>query len=477
MPTTTSTPTPPRGSSLRPRAEPVFASRRAPARRRTRVLVVARTAAVRTAVLRDMARDAGVAGQTLDGTLAALVADGAIDPLASDFLVFETGADLWSDAHAVERLRARSAGALRCVAMVPAPVDAAAEAMLRSFGVVDVLPLSGTEDAGISGADPAAVADDDADQSPAPCPAPVLAVATVPAVPSATPGATVTPVPSATPDATVTPTPSASPDAIVAPVSTVATVAPGRADTGTLTVVLRARGGAGATTLAVNLALGLAQGEAATALVDLDIQNGSVGLALDLADSAAHGTWLRGETPADAAFLDRAMIAHSSGLHVLAAPDIFAPLSAITPERIGALLDALTARYGHVVLDLPQAVLDWTAPVLSRAARVLIVTDLTLPSIKRARRLMDLIGEEHMTLPVQVVVNQEKKPLLPSAVQKEAAKLLGQPLTHWIPADPKAARRALDIGVPMALGARRAPAARAIAAMAKSLLSSPRKAS
>ena len=184
---------------------------------------------------------------------------------------------------------------------------------------------------------------------------------------------------------------------------------------------------------------------------------------------------LKGETTADAAFLDQAMQTHSSGLDVLTAPDVFAPLTAVTAQDIGALLDLLSERYDNIVLDMPQAIVDWQEPVLARAGRVLVVTDMSVPSIKRTRRLIDLITEEHMTLPVETVVNFEKRPRFASQTHKEAARLIGRPLSHWIPQDTRAARRATDMGVPLQIGSKRSGAAKAIGSLAQSVLDTRRK--
>ena len=241
--------------------------------------------------------------------------------------------------------------------------------------------------------------------------------------------------------------------------------------------MLRARGGAGATTVAVNLAVGLASGKhaAKTALVDLDLQNGSVGLCLDLPESAAMTDFVKGDVRADATFVDTAMQTHASGLDVLTAPDVFAPLTAVSADDIAALIDMLKSRYDHIVLDMPQAVIDWLEPALARADRVLVVTDMSVPSIKRTRRLIDLITEEHMTLPIETVVNFEKRPRFPTQAHKEASRLIGRPLAHWVPDDPRVARRATDMGVPLQIGSKRSAAARAIALLAGSIAASKRK--
>ena len=245
--------------------------------------------------------------------------------------------------------------------------------------------------------------------------------------------------------------------------------ATGQVGQGQVSMVLRARGGAGASTVATNLAVALAA-SCKVVLVDFDLQNGTIAPLLDLPDSAEFSRLVQAQAVPDAGFLDRALVAHASGLHVLAAPDVFAPMTALSASVVEALLQQLCARFDHVIVDMPQTVVDWFEPVAARAARAFVVTDTAVPSIKRARRLIEVMTEDHMTLPMVVVVNGEARPLFGRATVTEAARVLDRPLSHWIPADAKAARTARDMGVPLMIGAKRSAAARAFRAMAAAML-------
>ena len=139
-------------------------------------------------------------------------------------------------------------------------------------------------------------------------------------------------------------------------------------------------------------------------------------------------------------------------------PDVFAPLDAINEAMMNALLAQLQPMFDHIIVDMPHAVTHWFQAVLAQSSRVLVVTDTAVTSIKQTKRLVDLISEDHMTLPIQVLVNREKRPMFLSAAQKEAERTLDRELTHWIPSDPSAARLALDTGVPLGTCAKRSAA-------------------
>ena len=245
---------------------------------------------------------------------------------------------------------------------------------------------------------------------------------------------------------------------------------------GKVTIILRARGGAGASTLAVNLAAQLSEPSGkgthdakSVALVDLDIQNGSIGVLLDLPDSTEFTALIRDRAIPDIEFMQTAIVSLSPTFKVLPTPDELAPLTALNAAVLTSLLDQLQAQYDHVILDMPHAIMDWLDPILGRAALVLIVTDTSVPAIKQTKRLVDLVTEDHMTLPVEVVVNKERRPLIPNAVIKEATNVLGVELKHWIPSDPKAIRKSSDAGKPLHACAKRSAATLAIAKLANTL--------
>lgn len=409
--------------------------------RLTQVLIVASTPRIGDALHAEMTADAEVEGQLVRGTLAETVLRGEIDWNTIDFVVFEASTPHSADIDSVQRLISRTGGALSCIAVTGAAIDAKLSKELTDAGVAEIMILPAPARTELNDAPENLFADDSMDDDHAP--APPLRSQVTPAIVTATQS-----------DATAK------------------RAAPRRGRTGRLSAIMRARGGAGATTIAVNLAVAQAAltSPGSVALVDLDIQNGAVALAMDLPDSAQASAWTRGETHPSRGFLDAAMVRHGSGVDVLCAPDIFAPLDALDPVGVAALLEALKARYDHIILDLPQAVTEWTLPVLASAEQVVVVTDTSLPAIKRTRRLIDLIGEEHMTLPVHVVVNNQKKPFVASTMTKECETLIGRPLKHWIPPDPKTARRATDLGVPLLLGAKRSRMARAIAALRTAIL-------
>ncbi len=244
----------------------------------------------------------------------------------------------------------------------------------------------------------------------------------------------------------------------------------GQATLGKVIAVAQARGGVGSSTLAVNLA-DVLQGDRGllkrkvtndVALVDLDFQFGSIAALVDVEESDAMWRMAMEGTVPDAAFIEQAIVKTSGGLSVLTAPSRFGPLNALTSKQIGAVLDELRKTHDYVVVDLPRALVEWIEPVLSRADKLLLATDVTVPSVRAARKLIDFYLLEHPGLSIEMVASHEKKPLVAASHHRAATELLQLPFSHWIPDDPKAAREALDRGKPLGEVAPRSRIARAI---------------
>ncbi|MDJ0629614.1 MAG: AAA family ATPase [Rhodobacter sp.] len=243
---------------------------------------------------------------------------------------------------------------------------------------------------------------------------------------------------------------------------------------GVIVAVSKTRGGIGATSLVLNLAFCLSGAgrrkkgapQPRVAVVDLDFQNGNLGSSIDIEDKGGYLELLKGKQQPSFDFLRGTMVRYKDHFDVLAAPVDFAPLDSLTPEVMTLLLSELRLAYDYVVLDLPRALVNWIEPLLARADEMLIVTDTSVPSIRQARRLIDLYTQEHVRLPISVVVSMEKQPFSRSESLKEATNFLERPLEHWLPRDDARAKKAADSGQPILEVSRRSPIAKPLSKLA-----------
>ncbi|MBE0413739.1 AAA family ATPase [Yoonia sp.] len=246
---------------------------------------------------------------------------------------------------------------------------------------------------------------------------------------------------------------------------------------GSLILVGRARGGIGATSFAVNLAIELCSKRATgrsrdrkkVALVDFDVQFGTVANSLDLTDRGGLVDLLRLPRHPDAQAVRNALLTHNSGLRVLAAPANPIPLDALDAPRVAAILDALMADNDTVIIDMPPALMRWIEPLLARAERMLVVTNLAVTSVTSARRMLNILREDAPNLTIETVVSRESKPILQGKLHRQAAETIGAPLSYWLPEDARNARLALDRGEPMVTFAPRSSWSRAVRRAAQTI--------
>lgn len=246
---------------------------------------------------------------------------------------------------------------------------------------------------------------------------------------------------------------------------------------GNVIAVAQARGGIGATTVAVNLADQLLLRKSRfrrdpsnnVAIVDLDLQFGAVGDFLDIDPQEGLMQMATGDVMPDQMWVEQSLAETSGGLSVLTAPADFMPLQAINAKQVESLIGALRATHDYVVLDLPRALVDWIEPVVASADEIAIVTDTTVPSVRATRRLMDFYLADNPGLAIEVIINHEKRPMMQAAHHKEASRVLEKKFEHWLPHDVKAARAAVDYGKPLSEVSARSDLSKNIGTLARAV--------
>ncbi len=194
-------------------------------------------------------------------------------------------------------------------------------------------------------------------------------------------------------------------------------------DQSMLIACMGARGGVGATTVATNLAYILAKDHKQhTALLDMDPYFGTVDMAFNL--QSGHGLRDALEKPdrIDDLFLDRVMVKHSPDLAILSAEEAFSETLASSASAAEALIQGVRQKYSHIIIDLPRTVSPLTRSILAQADRIVLVSELSLLSLRDLLRLRDYItGELNRPEPI-VVANREglagKHDLKKSAFEK-----------------------------------------------------------
>ena len=241
----------------------------------------------------------------------------------------------------------------------------------------------------------------------------------------------------------------------------------GDSERGKIISVLKSGGGVGATTLLVQAGYLIAQrlkdeGPKAC-ILDLDLQLGNASLYMDIDNRVGLIEMMESPERVDASLLASVMGHHASGLDVLAAPRDVMPLEVVSPSAIDSCLKVAAEEYRFVLVDLPTVWCDWSMRALQKSDLILMVTQLTVPHVRQARRQLDHLSSHGMgDVPVKVVVNRFEKGWGKGVTAKEAAKALNRGIDYFVMSDFKLVSESINQGVPMSKIARRSKVEKSI---------------
>jgi pilus assembly protein CpaE len=227
---------------------------------------------------------------------------------------------------------------------------------------------------------------------------------------------------------------------------------------GKIIAVFSLRGGVGVSSLAANLATGLAQlWNCPTVLVDLSLMAGHSALMLNLAQ---RNTWADlARLPVedvDAEMVNALLLPHGSGAFLLAAPRRPEDSELVTGERVTHVLNILREQYHYIVLDLPHDFRETTLAGLDLAQEILTVMSSDLASVLAMSSTQDVF--ETLNYPrdiVKLVLSQTfERNALGQKVMEDALK---RRCSLVIPYAPEMVQ-AINVGKPLVLMAPTSPA-------------------
>ncbi len=221
---------------------------------------------------------------------------------------------------------------------------------------------------------------------------------------------------------------------------------PGRETSrGKVFTVVNAKGGSGATTVAVNLALALQSIHHSTALVDL-APLGHCALHLNLKPAFTISDAITNLHRLDASLLDSFMVRHDRDLQLLAGPAV---PTAIEPSAsdFARLFDTMVGQFHYIVVDASSRLDSATRLVSNLSEKVLLIAHADVASLWSAGRIAQYLGESGSRDRFGLVLNRYRK--VPGFDESEAEAAIGAPVLWRIPNQYFAVSTAIDRGVPL----------------------------
>jgi pilus assembly protein CpaE len=218
---------------------------------------------------------------------------------------------------------------------------------------------------------------------------------------------------------------------------------------GELIVVTGHKGGAGVTTVAVNLAVAMAgMTSSQIALVDLARPFPDVANFMDLDPTYSILDLVQNLHEADRNFIQRIMHPYGNNLFVLHGCPDFREQDSIEVEALEQILTLLRSFYQYVIVDLGHWLDDYFLQVVTQGDLVLLVTGLTVPDLRNLKKLWPAFLEMNQDRrKIKLVVNRFDRS---NGLQlKDLEQIVQQPPFATLPSDYSSMMEALNRGAPL----------------------------
>ena len=226
---------------------------------------------------------------------------------------------------------------------------------------------------------------------------------------------------------------------------------PAKAALAPLIAVVRSTGGCGATSVITHLAAALhgsSEGSPDVCVLDLDLQSGDVASYVGARSKFTFSDLFEAGGRLDSEFLRSAMTTSRQGFSIVAAPDAVTPLETVNAEHVLRMLSIARREYDYAIVDLPADWSSWTLSVALAASEVLLITDLSIGSLRQAKKRLELlwsVGLEKSR--IKVVVNRVERRLFKTIGIDEVREALGCEVIATLADEGNALRAAQDEGL------------------------------
>jgi pilus assembly protein CpaE len=208
-----------------------------------------------------------------------------------------------------------------------------------------------------------------------------------------------------------------------------------------------AQGGAGATSIAINVALQLAETtKAKVALLDLHLQGGETAVMLGVQPGPGLRIALENPMRADTLFLERAAIDVNERVCLISADEDLDAQLDITEAGVRHVLGLLRQRFNYIVVDMPVPFPPSLHPVIAHSRHVLVLLEAEVTGLRNAHALRAAVTNIAGKDRVFTLLNRANRAGgLPRAM---IVKALGQEPDMVIPDLGKGMTQAVNLGIP-----------------------------
>jgi len=241
---------------------------------------------------------------------------------------------------------------------------------------------------------------------------------------------------------------------------------------GRILTLLGSKGGVGTTTLAVNLAVELAEEKRrnAVVLVDMNRLYGEIPLFLEIKPKYNLSEITKHINRLDPTFLMDILSKHHTGVYVLPSESYWKEGEKTTPKIMERILSLLKRMFDFIVIDAGTSIDDTTVKAFEMSDLIFIISVLSLPCLSNTSKLLSSLKEIGYPQPerIRVIINRYIKQS--ELTLKDAAEGIKKDIYWTIPNDYRATMNAINQGLPLSSVASNSPIAKSLKDLAENII-------
>jgi len=217
--------------------------------------------------------------------------------------------------------------------------------------------------------------------------------------------------------------------------------------TGKVISFVGTRGGAGVTTIAVNLARHLADVDhRRVAYVDLQLHGGAANTMLGLSSNNGLTDLLQNVHRLDPQFIERTLVGKSNRLFVLSAEVPYGNEVTVRPGAIKQLVDTLKHHFHYILLDLPSRGGPIMNEAIDNSKLVYLVADHSVQSAREVMRLQRYVESRPSEPDLMLLLNNPVDPVQGRVSSADFREAVALSILQELPFDGKALAHAENLG-------------------------------
>lgn len=229
-----------------------------------------------------------------------------------------------------------------------------------------------------------------------------------------------------------------------------------------------AKGGSGATTVAINTAIALRRLTGGrVCLVDGNFQFGDHRVFLDIGLDSPGIDAIAAESYEPEIILSK-LVRHKTGLDLLLAPKTPERADLVEPDGVSVILEQLRSRYDYVLVDVERSLSERTLRILEISNQIFVIMVPDLSCLKNTRLALDvMLNLNYPAARIRLLLNRDGA--FSGIGLDGVADVLGRLIDYRILNDYHQALLALNSGVPMMLADPRSSLGLAFASLAEAI--------